>query len=818
MWNDLRFAARNLVKTPAFTLIAIVTVALAIAANSAVFSLVNALLVRPLPYAQPSRLALMVQHFHSMGLEKIPISAPEFLDYQQRVGSFEKIGAFTIGNYNLSSTDQPERIGAAIVTSGVFDALGVQPLRGRTFTAEECQPGHDDVVVISERLWKRRFNSDPQLIGKTILLDGRSCAVVGIMPARFEFPIQLFNVAVASFSERADLWRPLAFTENQLKNRGSRGLLIVARLKPGVTFSAAAAEIETVNAQMRREHTNNYPEGNSFGADVLQLQDLAAGAVRPMLLILSASVALVLLIACANLATMLLARAATRERESAIRVALGAGRWQLVRQTLVESVLIALIGGVIGTLLATWGVDILKRIGAQTVPRLHEVNIDTTVLFVTLAMTVLTGIFFGLVPALTSARPELSEALKEGGRGATEGTRRNLARNVLVVSEVALALLLLTSAGLLIKSFARLQHVDAGFNPRNVLTMEISLPQLTYPKNDDVIRFSDELQRRIATVPGVSGAAITDILPLSGNNSDWSFAIEGQVLGPKDPGPDEEIRHVSPDYFRVLQTPLLNGRVLVPDDNQKLPRGMIVNEAFAKKFWPQGDALGKRITFDDPKKNPNWIPIVGIVKSMHHVSLDAEVKPEMYLPLWHSPPQTMILTVRGAADPRSFISDIRREVRAIDPGVAIAYVRPMEQIVGDSIATRRLSVVLLGAFAGVAVLLASVGIYGVISFLVVQRTHEIGVRMALGAQRLDVLKLVLLRALKLVGVGTAIGLFLAFCSTRLLASLLYRVSIFDLTTFMLVTFALALVALLASYVPALRATRADPMIALGHGE
>lgn len=816
MINDIRLACRGLLKTPAFTAIAIVTIALAISANTAVFSLVNALLLRPLPFAQPNRLALISQHFHAQGLENIPISAPEFREYEQRVRSFEKIGAFTTGNYNLAGNDVPERVAAALVTNGVFDALGDKPIRGRTFTPEECQVGRDDVVVISERLWRRRFDSDASLVGKQIPLDGRNCTVIGIMPESFEFPVRLYNVAVASFSERADLWTPLPFTERQLKNRGSRSLLAIARLAPGASFTSAQSEIETVNAQMRRENPDNYPNGNSFGADVLQLQKLASGAVRPMLLILVAAVALVLLIACANLATMLLARTAARERELAIRVALGASRLAVIRQMLTESVLLSLGGGAIGVVLAVWGVDVLKKIGAQTVPRLNEVNIDTTVLLVTLLVIVLTGLLFGLVPALTTSHPTLSEALKEGGRGSTEGARRNFARTALVIAEVALALVLLTSAGLLIKSFMRLQRVDPGFNPHHVLTMEVTLPPRAYPKNDDVTRFVDELQRRVAAVPGVTSAAVTNILPLGGNNSDWSFGIEGRPSGPNEPGPDEEIRHITPDYFAVLQTSLLAGRTLTKDDAADGGRAVVINEAFAKKFWPNGDAIGKRITFDDPKKTPRWVTIVGIVRSMHHVSLDADVKPEMYMPYSHSPDPTMILALRSEQDPRGLVAAVRRQVQAIDAGVAIAFVRPMEQIVGESIAARRLAVVLLGAFAVVAVLLASVGIYGVISFLVVQRTHEIGVRMALGAQRADVLRLVIALASKLILAGTALGLFLAVCSTRTLASMLYNVSAFDATTFALVTFLLAAVALFASYIPALRATRADPMIALSH--
>jgi putative ABC transport system permease protein len=422
MLQEIRFAFRGLAKSPAFSAIAIITVALAICANSAVFSLANALLIRPLPFAQPSGLALILQHFHSMGLEKIPVSAPEFRDYEQRVRSFEKIGAFTTGNYNLARDNQPERVAAALVTSGVFDVLGVKPMRGRTFTADECQPGKDDVVVISAHLWQRRFNSDPNVIGEPISLDGRNCTVVGVMPESFEFPIQLFNVAVATFSERADLWTPLAFTEQQLKQRGSRGLLLIARLKAGATFASAQSEIESVNVQMRAEYPNNYPKGTSFGADALPLQDLAAGAVRPMLLILVAAVALVLLIACANLATMLLARAATRERELAIRVALGAGRWPIVRQMLIESLLLAITGGAIGVTLAIWGVDLLKHIGAQTVPRLQEVSVDSTVLVVTAAVTVITGILFGIGACAHQCAPRAHRGAE--GRRSRRNRRR----------------------------------------------------------------------------------------------------------------------------------------------------------------------------------------------------------------------------------------------------------------------------------------------------------------------------------------------------------------------------------------------------------
>jgi predicted permease len=501
----------------------------------------------------------------------------------------------------------------------------------------------------------------------------------------------------------------------------------------------------------------------------------------------------------------------------AIRVALGAGPLRLLKQVLTESMLLALIGGTAGVLLALWGVELLKVIGAQTVPRLREVNVDLGVLGVTLAIAVGTGIIFGLVPGLASARPELTEALKEGGRSSTQGTGRNRLRNGLVIAEVALALVLLSGAGLLLKSFARLQNVNPGFNPRKALTFEISLPKLQYTDDASIVRFNQEAQRRIAGLPGVQGAGFSTILPLAGTNSDWSFAIEGQPSDDKSPTPDEEKRQVSPDYFRALETPLIKGRFFTDADNADAPRVIIVNQAFAKKFWPNEDALGKRITFENPKKNPKWITIVGVVGDIHHFGLDIDPKPEMYVPFAQDPYFTTIYVVRSNQDPRSLLPAIRREIQGIDSAVPLANIRTFGDVIADSVAPRRLSVVLLALFAGVAVLLASVGIYGVMSFLVVQRTQEIGVRMALGAQRSDVLKLILGRSLKLISAGAAIGVVVALMSTSMLKALLYNVSAFDTPTFVLVTILLAAVALAASYLPAMRATKADPMAAL-HAE
>ena len=818
MLKDIRFSFRQLIKQPAFTAIAVLTIALAIGATTAVLSLVNGLLVRPLPYRDPQRLVLLLQHFKSQNLERIPVSPAEFKDYETRAHSFERLGAFGYTNFNLAGEDRPERIAGATVTAGVFPLLGVSPIKGRFFQPEECTLGRDDVVIVSARLWQRRFNSDPQIIGTKLLLNSKSFTVVGVMPASFDFPLQLFNLGNgAQFHERAEIWKPLAFTDDEMKMRGSRGYAIIGRLGAGTSVAQAQAEIETINAQMRREHPDNYSQDNSFGGEVLPLHDLAVGGMRPALLILLGAVCLVLLIACANLTTMLLARAATREHEMAIRVALGAAPLRLFKQVFTESVLLALIGGAMGVVLALWGIESLKAIGAQTVPRLREVNVDVLVLGVTFAICVATGIIFGLAPGLASARPELTEALKEGGRSSTQGTRRNRLRSGLVIAEIGLALVLLSAAGLLIKSFARIQNVNPGFNPRNALTFEVSLPKIQYPDDSSIVRFNNEAQRRMAALPGVQAAGFSTILPLAGTNSDWSFAIESRPLNDDSPSPDEEKRQVSPDYFRALETPLIKGRFFTNADNADAPPVIIVNQAFAKKFWPNDDALGKRITFDDdPKKNPKWIKVVGVVGDIHHFGLDIEPKPEMYVPFGQTPYFTTIYVVRSNQDLRGLLPAIRREIQAIDPAVPVGNVRTFEDVIADSIAPRRLSVVLLGVFAGVAVLLASVGIYGVMSFLVVQRTHEIGVRMALGAQRGDVLKLVLVRSLKLISAGTIIGLIVAVMSTHTLRALLYSVSAFDGATFALVTILLGAVALAASYLPAMRATRADPMIVLGH--
>ncbi len=814
MLNDFRYALRYLAKTPAFTLIAIVTLALGIGATTAVLSLVNGLLIKPLPYRAPDRLVLLFEQFKAQGLDRIPVSPPEYLDYGREATKFADLAAFTYVGLNLTSGDQPERIAGASVTPSLFPLLGIEPMRGRVFAENEGTAGHNDVAVISARLWQRRFNSDPTLVGRTISLNGRKVVVIGIMPARFEFPLPLFNLGAGEFGERVDIWVPAVFSEEALKNRGSRGYGMIGRLADGVSIQEAQAQLDSVVADMKRQNPNNYPDGDSFGATIYSLHGQVIGSMRTAIWILVGAVVLVLLIACANLTTMLLARAGSREREMAIRVALGAGRYRLLRQLLAESVLLAVCGGFAGALLAYWGVDLLRAVGAQTVPRLQEVRLDTTVLLLTFAVSVFTGLLFGLAPALTSAQPDLTEALKEGGRGSTEGRRRHRLRSALVVTEMALALVLLVGAGLLLKSFVQLQNVDPGFNPDNVLTMNLSLPRVKYASGKPVSNFFEELQRRIAALPGVQNAGITDILPLSGSKSDSSFAIEGRMSKVM---PDEQIRTASPDYFRVIQTPLVAGRFFSAADTADSPAVAIVNQTMANKFWPNENAVGKRITFDNPNKNPKWVTIVGIVGDIRSSSLNEPAPPEYYLPHTQYPYREMILTVRSQQDARSLTSSIRREAAAIDPDQPIARVRTLDEVVSDSVAPRRLAVVLISIFAGLALLLASIGIYGVISFLVAERTHEIGVRMALGAQSSNILQMVVGHAAKLMLAGFALGLLAALLVTRVLQSLLYNVGAFDVGTFLLVVAVLCLASLLASFIPARRAIKADPMIALGHG-
>src|SRR5438309_3995538 len=635
MLSEIKVVLRGLLKSPGFTIIAIATLALAIGANSAVFSLINALLVRPLPYQQPSRLALVWERIAAQGLDRIPVSPPEYLDLEKAFKSGSQLATFTYQTFNFGGGDVPERISGALVTPTLFPLLGVEPIKGRTFAREELGQGHDDMIVISERLWQRRFNSDPSMIGKSLLLNGRSYTVIGIMPGKFEFPIPLCGVQGNQFAERVDISKPVAYTPTEMKDRRNRSYGLITRLRADVSPVKAQAELDTIMAGWIRAYPDNYKD-SGFGARIYPLQDQVVGRMRTGLAILLGAVIFVLLIACANLATMLLARASVRERDLAIRIALGAGRWRLLRQMLTESVLLALAGAAGGVVLSIWGLELLKQIGARTVPRLAEVNVDLVVLIVTAVVAVGTGILFGLVPAFASAKPELTEALKEGGRTSTTGARRNQLRNSLVVAEIALALVLLVGAGLLLKSYARVQNIDPGFDRRNVLTAEIKLPGVEHASISSIVPFGMfELTRKVQRAglrlaPDAKPATAADGLAFE---AAWNS--------------------VGADYFPTVGLPVVRGRAFTESEaTQPGPKVAVIDEVLAKKLWPDGDALGQRIQYagangpsaqggdtntgrsadvSEEEKRGETVEIVGIVPATRHALFEKEPTGGIYL-------------------------------------------------------------------------------------------------------------------------------------------------------------------------------------------
>ncbi|HYY56574.1 MAG TPA: ABC transporter permease [Pyrinomonadaceae bacterium] len=805
LWQDLRYGLRTLSKTPGFTLAAVLALALGIGANSAIFSVANAVLLKPLPYSEPERLVMIWGDLFKPGLDEIGASAPEFNDYREQGHVFESLACYTEGGFNLSGEGEPERISGAYVSADLFPLLGVGPTLGRTFAVEEDQPGRDQVVVLSHSLWQRRFAADRSIVGKTVGINGKSMTVVGVMPSAFQFP-----------DREVEIWKPLALDaeDRSEQSRGSHYLNVIARLKPGVSVEQAQAEIKGIAERIRQQHPDQYDNG--FGAKIVSRHEQVVGPIRPVLLILLGTVGFVLLIACANVANLLFARAATREREMAIRTALGAGRWRIVRQLLTESLLLSLAGGAGGLLLALWGVDLLVALAPVDIPRLSEVRLDGRVLGFTLLVSLLTGGLFGLAPALRLSKPDLQESLKDGARGAGEGFRRQRMRNLLVVSEVALSLVLLIGAGLMIRSFLQVQKISPGFNPDRVLTMRLSLPQSKYAEAKQQRAFFEQLTARVSALPGVESVGAVNFLPMSKSGNMWSFAIEGRGNAV---GPNLHFRMISPDYFRTLSIPLDRGRQFTEQDREGAPPVAVINETMARTFFPGEDPLGKRIKLASMTSPFPWLAVVGVVGDVKHYGLDEETKPELYvsylqplLPNFNV--SSLFLAVRTTAEPAGLAAAVRREVAVLDKDQPVADIKTMEERLSESVAPRRFNMLLLAIFAALALILAAVGIYGVMSYSVTQRTHEIGVRMALGAQGSDVLRLVVGQGMILALAGVALGLLGAFALTRVMKTLLFNVSASDPLTFAGVAFVLSAVALLACLIPARRATRVDPMEAL----
>ncbi|HWF88856.1 MAG TPA: ABC transporter permease [Pyrinomonadaceae bacterium] len=806
MIQDLRYAVRVLFKSKALTIVALLTLALGIGVNSAIFSVVNAIVLRPLPYPRSEDLVVVWGNLHKKGLEEIEISALEFRDFQQQCQAFDQIAAYTTAGLNLTGVDQPERLRGAAISANLFPTLGVQPHLGRNIATEEDQYGNDRVVVLSHSLWQRRFGGDPGVINRTIQLDGRTVSVVGVMPADFHFP-----------DRETELWIPLAFEPDLMEenNRGSHFLNVIARLKPSVTAAQAQADLNTVTTRLSNEHTSTYRSG--FSTSIRSLHEELVGNLRRAMLVLLGAVALVLLIACANVAHLRLASATARYREFAIRAALGARRARVIRQFLTESVLLSLVGGAVGLALAVWVVRVLVLLMPKDTPRVEEIKLDYRVVLFTLGISILTGIVFGLAPAFQASKTNLNDVLKEAGRSGSDTSRRLRLRNLLVISEFALSLVLLIGAGLLIKSLVRLQDVNPGFQPSKLMTMRIALPATKYAKFNQSHAFFEQLFDRLEARAGIESVGAINLLPFGGGGGDRSFSIEDQPVPEGHARPDEQVRFITPGYFHTMQIPLLSGREFTRRDLPDTPPVAIVNNAFARKFWADGNAIGKRISFS--ANNPKWYEIVGIAGNVKHRGLDVAESPELYIPAFQplfadGNVPALYVAVRTVNDPLAAATAMRSEVAAIDRDQPVSSLLTMEQRISDSVAPRRFNMFILGLFAALALVLAAIGIYGIMAFSVVQRTHEIGVRMALGANQSDVLKLVLRNGFMLALIGIVVGLLAAFAATRVLASLLYDVSATDPLIFVIDAVLLAVAALFACYIPARRATKVDPLVAL----
>jgi putative ABC transport system permease protein len=794
-WRDIRYSVRLLFKNRTVTLVALVALALGIGANTAIFSVINAVLLKGLPYKDADQLVVIWEKLKQV--DQVELSPGDFAAYSERGRSFTHIAASERANFNLTGIDEPLRLEGQRATANLFETLGFTATLGRTFTDEEDRT-NARVAVLSYRLWHNRFAGDPQIVGREIALNGINYTVIGVMPAEFLYPAPINN------TKPGEIWTPRSLSTE--RERGAHNLLTIGRLRPGVSWEQARSEFELISRQRSQELTQG---DDGHRVNLVPLPAQVGRQQRTALYVLVGAVGLVLLIACANVANLLLTLAAGRRKEIALRLALGAKRSGIMRQLLTESLLLSLVGGGIGLLVAVWLSRAIRVLSLGQIPRAESIEVDSSVLAFTILVSVATGLIFGMAPALQASRTDLNSTLKDGARG-TMGAGGHRLRSALVIGEVALSLLLLAGAGLMIKSFWRLQQVDPGFNPQNLLSVEVTLPAARYPESQQRTAFFQQVLERVSTLPGVSAAAVVNSPPLSGRRNIDIFPIEGhpEPKGISD-APLADFRLISPDYFRMMGIPMLQGRGFTEGDAQNTAKVTIVSQAFATKFGAGENMLGKRLRIGD-----DWHAVVGVARDIRQSGLDEEAAPHVYVSYSQAGPTRAGLLVRTTTDPLSLVAAVRGQVQAVDRDQPIYNVDTMSAMIAAAVAPRRLNLVLLGSFAALALALAAVGIYGVMANLVTQRTGEIGLRMALGAQQVDVLRLVIGRGLRLTLVGMAVGFGASFALMRLMASLLFGVSANDPFTFAAITVLLLLVALLACYMPARRATKVDPLVAL----
>jgi putative ABC transport system permease protein len=804
LWQDLRLGARSLFKQPTFTIVAVITLALGIGANTAIFSVVHAVLLQSLPYSDADRLVMVWETRRSNPSGQNVINMGNFFDWKDQNRVFEDMAAFGGSSVNLTGDGEPERVPSQIATTNLFNVLGVNPILGRTFAPDEGKPGGPGVAVMSFGLWQRRFGGDPQIIGRKLNLNGAETTVIGVMPAGFNWHVN----AGAITTRMAEMWLPWRIDEQNRPRRG-RGAMSVARIKPGVSLEQAQAEMSALHDRIAQQ----YPEFNAnWTVNLVPLRTQFAGKIRTALLVLLGAVGMVLLIACANVANLLLARASGRQREVAVRTALGAGRWRIIRQLLTESLLLAGLGGLAGLTLAWWGTDLLISLAPPDLLNLSQVKLNAAVLGFTLVISLLTGVIFGLAPAFEATRLNLSESLKEGGKSAG-GMRAQRLRNFLVVLEVALALVLLIGAGLLIRSFGRLQGVDPGFDAQNVLTMGVSLPASKYDNDQKRVNFFRQAVAEMRALPGVESVGAVNSLPFAAFHSGTSVDIEGRPILPVTDKLKTGVMVTDANYFRAMRIPLKRGRLFTDLEAAEMRHVVVINETFARQHFPNEEPLGKRATIYMRDDNQPC-EIIGVVGDSKHMGLDAEVRPMAYWPHPELASSGMTFVIRTRGDATAVTSGARNVIRSLDPAQPVSDARTMESLIGTSLARARFNTLLLTIFAVVALLLAGVGIYGVMAYSVAQRTREIGVRMALGARAADVVRMVVRRGMMLSLAGVAIGASSSFALTRLMETMLFNVSVTDPLTFAGIPLLLLLVAALACLIPARRAAKVDPMIAL----